>query len=128
MSLWADAGRIAECERLVNVGIDLWHNAAVLRSLQRRRRAWLDAQGDNECLDQWRIYRRSAAILEALEADWQRVARAARINALRLDDDGRQQLLAFGLDYGQTTADNDDALRQQWRNIVATIPEEPCPF
>lgn len=100
----------------------------MLRALQRRRLSWLNAQSDDECLDQWRVYRRSAAILEALEDDWRRVARAARINALRLDDDGRRQLLAFGLDYGQTTGDNDEALRQQWSNIVATIPEEPCPF
>ena len=107
---------------------DLVRQMVVLEHRQAQRLAWLDANAGAPDHDAKRaIYDGQQARLEAITDDWQRVARAARLHAIRIGDDARRQLVAFGLDYAHTVGDRPDDLREQWSSLL-TLNHEPCPF
>lgn len=124
-----DDERIERVRLIALEATDLVAKIALLERRQADREAWLAAnKRDEQYTYKLAIYTRDRTRLVNASADWRRLARQARVQAVRMSGEARRQLVAFGLDYTHTVGDSDNDLREQWRPLFESVNLQPCPF
>ena len=125
----ADAVRVDEIQKLAYQAVDVVQRLVLASALHRERRQWLDANAASVDYSlRMAKFTRDQMRLQSLHNEWVRLARACRVQAIRLSPSARAKLVAIGLDYSATTGDSLDDLRIQWSAIFAGVNREKCPF
>lgn len=124
-----DVLRVETIRELSYQAIDVVQRLVLVARRQQERKAWLDGnQGHVDYSVRMAVYTKDAQRFRALHDEWIRLARACRVQALRMNERARAKLVALGLDYRQTTGDSVDDLRTQWAAIFQGVNTNPCPF